>query len=138
VVLALIVCKIFLPGVPFNFVGIMCYLVTYQKISHLHQSQSLPFDSVSCNADSGGIIARTSVCSWGWPNSSRESQTLIPSLQFRKRAASSALVAKATTKRRMVHNVKNAPFNLIGSPSLGDHPMKKWPHAQLCAFISER
>ena len=38
----------------------------------------------------------------------------------------------------MVHSVKNAPFNLIGSPSFGDHPMKKCPHARLCAFVSER
>jgi hypothetical protein len=57
VVLALIVCKIFLPGVPFNFVGILCHFVTYLKISHLHQSRLLPFDGVICNADSGGIIA---------------------------------------------------------------------------------
>ena len=38
----------------------------------------------------------------------------------------------------MVHNVKNTPFIFIGSPSFGDHPMKKWPHARLCAFVFER
>ena len=80
----------------------------------------------------------TGVRGWGCPNSSRVSQNILPSLQFRNRAPSSALAAKATTNRRMVHNVKNAPFNLIGSPSFGDHPMKKWPHAGLCAFVSKR
>jgi hypothetical protein len=31
VVLALVVCKILLPGVPFNFVDVLCFLVTYPK-----------------------------------------------------------------------------------------------------------
>ena len=31
VVLALIVSKVLLPGVPFNFVDILCFLVTYPK-----------------------------------------------------------------------------------------------------------
>jgi hypothetical protein len=57
VVLALIVCKIFFPRVPFNFVGILCHFVTYPKISHLRRSQSLLFDGVTCDANSGGIIA---------------------------------------------------------------------------------
>jgi hypothetical protein len=80
----------------------------------------------------------TGVRGWGCPNSSKVSRNIIPSLQFRNRAPSSASAAEATTNCRMVHNVKNAPFNLIGSPSFGDHPMKKWPHARLCAFVSER
>ncbi len=57
VVLALVVGKILLPGVPFNFVDILCFLVTDPKISHFHRSQSLPFDGVVCNADGGGIDA---------------------------------------------------------------------------------
>ena len=84
------------------------------------------------------LLQCTGVLGWGCPISSRVSQKNIPSLQLRKRAPSSASAADATTKRRMVHNVKNTPFNLIGSPSLGDHPMKKWLHARLCAFVSER
>jgi hypothetical protein len=59
------------------------------------------------------------VFGWGWPNSSRVNRKIMPSLQFKKRAPSSASAAEATTKRRMAHNVKNAPFNLMGSPSLG-------------------
>ncbi len=62
----------------------------------------------------------------------------MPSLQFKKRAPSSASAAEAMTKRRMAHNVKNAPFNLMGSPSLGVQPMKKWPHALLRASDSDK
>jgi hypothetical protein len=69
----------------------------------------------------------------GCPNSSSVMQKIIPSLQFKKRAPSSASAADATTKRRIAHNVKNAPFRRMGSPSLGDHPMKKWPQARLRA-----
>jgi len=63
VVLALIVSKVLLPGVPFNFVDILCFLVTYPKISHFHQSRSLPFDGVVCDADGGGIVT-VYRCSW--------------------------------------------------------------------------
>ena len=61
----------------------------------------------------------------------------MPSLQFKKRAPSSASAADARTNQRMAHNVKNAPFNLMGLPSLGDQPMKKWPHALLRASNSD-
>ncbi len=58
----------------------------------------------------------------------------MPSLQLKKRAPSLAFAAEATTNRRIAHNVKNAPFNLMRSPSFGEHPMKKWPHARLQAL----
>ncbi len=80
----------------------------------------------------------TGVRGWGWPSSSKVSQKIIPSLQLRNRAPSSASADDATTKRSMVHSVKNGPFNLMGSPSFGSHPKKKWPHARLWAFVSER
>ena len=63
---------------------------------------------------------------------------MIPSLQFKKRAPSSASAADAMTNQRMAHNVKKAPFNLMGSPSLGDQLMKKWPHALLRASDSDK
>ncbi len=62
----------------------------------------------------------------------------MPSLQFKKRVPSSASVADAMTNRSMAHNVKNAPLNLMGLPSLGGQPMKKWPHALLRAFDSDQ
>ncbi len=74
----------------------------------------------------------------GWPNSSRVNRKIMPSLQFKKRAPSSASTAEATTKQRMAHKVKNAPFNLMGSPSLGVQPIKKWPHALLRASDSDK
>jgi len=63
VVLALVVCKIFLPTVPFNFVDILCFLVTYPKISHFHRSRSLLLDGVVCDADGCGVVA-VYRCSW--------------------------------------------------------------------------
>jgi hypothetical protein len=38
----------------------------------------------------------------------------------------------------MTHKVKNTPFNLMGSPSFDVHPMKKCPHALLCALASDK
>jgi len=63
VVLALVVSKILLPGVPFNFVDILRFLVTNPKISYFHRSQSLPFYGVVCDADGGGIVAMHR-CPW--------------------------------------------------------------------------
>ncbi len=74
----------------------------------------------------------------GWPNSSRVNRKIMPSLQFKKRSPSSASTAEATTKQRMAQNVKNAPFYLMGSPSLGIQPMKKWPHALLRVSDSDK
>ena len=78
------------------------------------------------------------VFGWGWPNSLRVKQKIMPFLQFKKRAPSSASAADATTNQRMAHKVKKTPFNLMGSPSLGVQPMKKWPHALLRASDSDK
>jgi hypothetical protein len=56
-VLALIICKIFLSGVPFNIVGILRNFITHPKISHFHRSRPLAFDSVVCDADGRGVVA---------------------------------------------------------------------------------
>ncbi len=49
-----------------------------------------------------------------------------------------ALAANATTKRNIAHKVNNALFNLIGLYGSRCHPMKKCPHAWLCAFASDK
>ena len=67
----------------------------------------------------------TGVADCGWPSSLRMRQKIFPSLQLRKRAPSSASAADETTNLSIAHKVKNAPFNLIGSPSIGIHPRKK-------------
>jgi hypothetical protein len=66
------------------------------------------------------------------------SQKIMPSLQFKKRAPSSASAAEATTKQRITLSVKNAPFNFMGSPSLGVQPMKTCLHAWLRALDLDR
>ena len=73
-----------------------------------------------------------------FPISSRVSLKILACLQFRNRAPSYASAADATTKRKIAHSVKNAPFNLIGFVGSGFHPMKKWPHALLCALASNK
>jgi hypothetical protein len=74
----------------------------------------------------------------GWLISSRVSQNIVACLQFKNSAPSSATMADATTNNNIAHNVKNAPFNLIGCVGLGFHPMKKCPHALLCAFALDK
>ena len=137
-VLALVVSKILLPRVPFNFVDILCLFVTYPKYLISIDRDCCRLMVLFAMPTVVELLQCTGVRGWGCPSSSRVSRKIIPSLQFWKIAPSSASVAEATTNWRMMHNVKNAPFNLIGSPSLGDPPMKKWPHARLCAFVYER
>jgi hypothetical protein len=63
---------------------------------------------------------------------------IIPSLQFKKRLPSLASAAEATTKHSIAHSMKTVPFNLIGCLSLGDHPIKKCPHARLQVSDSDK
>jgi hypothetical protein len=58
----------------------------------------------------------------------------IPSWQLRNNAPSLTLVANTTTNRKIEHSVWKAPLSLMGFPSIGKDPMKKWPHALLQAF----
>ena len=74
----------------------------------------------------------------GWPRSSRVALKIILSWQLRNSAPSSASAADATTNLNIEHSIWKAPFNLMGSPSFGSVPMKKWPDALLCAFGSLR
>jgi hypothetical protein len=41
-------------------------------------------------------------------------------------------------KQRMAHKVKKAPLSFIGWPSFAFQPMKKCPHALLCAPASDK
>ncbi len=84
------------------------------------------------------LLQCTCVQGCGWPSSSNTSQKIIPLLQVKKRAPSSASSVEATTKQRIAHSVKNAPFNFIGLPLLGIQPMKKCPHAWLRASDLDR
>ncbi len=76
----------------------------------------------------------TGIFGCGWPRSSRVVLKIIPSWQFRNSAPSSASAADATTNCNIEYSVWKAPFNLMGSPFLGNEPMKKWPHALLRAL----
>ena len=59
------------------------------------------------------------------------SRIILASLALRKRAPSSASAADAATNRRMVHKMAMAPLSLMGLPSRGMLPKKKYPDALL-------
>jgi hypothetical protein len=75
---------------------------------------------------------------YGWPISSWVSENIVACLQFKNSAPSSASAVDATTNRNIAHKIKTASFNLIGYVGLGFHPMKKCPHALLCAFALDK
>jgi hypothetical protein len=63
----------------------------------------------------------------GCPISSSVTQKIVTCLQLRNNAPSSASAADMTVNLKIAHNVKNAPFNLMGFVGLAFHPMKKMP-----------
>ncbi len=63
---------------------------------------------------------------------------IVACLQFRNNAPSSASAADATTNLKIAHNVKNAPFNLMGFVGLAFYPMNKCLHALLWALASDK
>jgi len=75
---------------------------------------------------------------WGCHISSSMSRKIVACLQLRNNAPSSASAADATTNRKIAHNVKNAPFNLVGFVGSAFHPMKKCLHALLWALASDK
>ncbi len=56
VVLALVISKIFLPGVPF-YISILGNFITYPEIPHFHRLQVLSFDSIICYTDGDSVVA---------------------------------------------------------------------------------
>jgi hypothetical protein len=78
----------------------------------------------------------TGIFGCGWPRSSRVSLKTTPSWQLRYNASSLASSANATTYHKIEHSVWKAPCSLMGFPSIGKDPMKKWLHALLRAIGS--
>jgi hypothetical protein len=77
-----------------------------------------------------------SICTGGagceWPIYARMFRMLTPSFAFKNKAPISDLVALATTMRRGVDNVNNAPLCCC-SPLFGFEIMNKCPSDLLCA-----
>jgi hypothetical protein len=96
----------------------------------------LSFDGIVCNTNA--LLQWTGILGWGWPRSFRVIEKIIPSWQFKNNAPNSASAADTTTNRSIEHSMWNAPFNLMGFPSLGNHPRKKCPHALLQGLGSAR
>jgi hypothetical protein len=53
----LVICQIFLAGVPTYIIHFLCNLITNPKESHFHRTRSLPLDSIIRNTDGRSIIA---------------------------------------------------------------------------------
>ncbi len=71
------------------------------------------------------LLQCTGVFGWACPISLRMLQKIIPVWQLWNKAPNSASAADATTKRITLVLTWNALLIRIGSPSLGNHPMKK-------------
>jgi hypothetical protein len=131
VMFTLIICQILLAGVLFERIHILCFFLLVQKYlisiacdcCHVMVLLAIPTTVV--------LSQWTGVLGWGWPRSSKVVQKIIPSWQFKNNACNSALAADATTNHSIEHSVWNAPFHLMGFPSLGNHLRKKCPHALL-------
>ena len=67
----------------------------------------------------------------GWPSSAYVSRMVRPYLTFANSAPKSASAAGDAKSFRMVQRVKISPFSVMGSPSLGTKPRKKWPEARI-------
>ena len=57
VMFTLIVRQIFLAGVPFKRIHILCFFFTSPKIPHFHRPQALLFDAIVGNPHDGCIVA---------------------------------------------------------------------------------
>ena len=74
----------------------------------------------------------------GWPISVRVMRITLASLAFRNSAPSFASAADAATNFRMLQREWIGPFCVMGFPSIGNDPRKKFPPALLCAFGAVR
>ena len=61
-----------------------------------------------------------------------------PYFTFMKSASNSDSAADDVTNFKMVQRVKIAPLSVMGYPSLGTEPRKKWTDERLLEFLEER
>ena len=125
VMFALIICKILLTGMPVKCIHLLCTFVTNPKEPHFHRSRLLSLYIAICDANRRCIIAMYR-CFWlGVSHIFKDAAKIIPVWQLWNKAPNSTSAADATTKRITLVLTWNAPLIWIGSPSLGNHPMKK-------------
>ena len=74
----------------------------------------------------------------GWLSSAIVSLMMRPCFTSMKSAPNSDSAADYATHFKIVQRIKIAPFIMMGSPSLGIEPRKKWPDAQLLDFFEDR
>jgi hypothetical protein len=99
------------------------YLMSYASWAILSQTQKYLI-SIDCKCHLLTVLFAmptaialskcTGVLGCGWPNSLRDLQNVIPSLQFKKRAPSLASAAEAMTNCRMAYKVKKCTIQFDG------------------------
>ena len=72
------------------------------------------------------------------PSSANVSLMVRPSFTLTKSAPNSDSAADDATNFKMVQRLKIVLLSVMGSPSLGTEPRKKWSDARLLEFFAER
>ena len=73
----------------------------------------------------------------GWPSSSSVSLMIFAYFIFNNIAPNTASAADAETNLRILQSVRSGSFRRMGRLSSGCQTRKKWPAAQLLAFLAE-
>ena len=73
----------------------------------------------------------------GRPRSANDRLMLLYSFTFMNSAPNSTSADDDAKFFKMLQSVKIAPLSVMGSPSLGNEPRKKWPDARLLEFFAE-
>ena len=74
----------------------------------------------------------------GWPSSANVVLIVRPCFTLVKSAPNSASAAYDATNFEIVKRVKIGPFSVIGYPSLGTEPRKKYTDARLLELFVDR
>ena len=73
-----------------------------------------------------------------WPSSANVSKMVRTYLTLMKIAPNFGSTTDDVTNFKMVQRVKIAPLSVMGYPSLGTEPRKKWTDERLLEFLEER
>ncbi len=125
VMFALVICQVLLTWVPFEFVHFLCNFISYPKNLTSMDCNHCLFIVLFTIPTAVALLQCTGICGCGCPISANVSRKLIPVWQLWYNALSSAFAVEATTNHIIVVLTWNVPFNCMGSPFWGIHPMKK-------------
>jgi hypothetical protein len=138
VVLALVICKVFLSRVPLIRIHTLCILLACPKLSHFHLPRTLPFDGVVCDSNRCGVIAmdrgfrlRMSHFGEGEPKNTACLTIVVQCPQF-------GFGGGRDDKSQNCGAYVESPVQPNGLVVFWNPTEEKWPQALLRAFASER